>query len=244
MSIIYTAELPIKIGNNEGWIVNEVMTLHGVPFAEVLDLAGCLWKTVKVELNGRLIRVTSFRDYADLHLKSAEKSRPLPLPRFHAKVGDRWEICVNLSDGQFQHVSFVNLIDKIKGGTHVDYVTNEITTYVMNKVNKKKKYANVKAHSLKNRLGETDGTKTQRVRGIVKLEDANDAGRKDSDKCTLILTEGDSIAGLSVVGREHYGVFLLRGKLLNVREATSKQIMENEEIQNIKKIRGLQQNKE
>lgn len=52
------------------------------------------------------------------------------------------------------------------------------------------------------------------------------------------------MAGLSVVGRDHYGVFPLRGKLLNVREASSKQIMDNEEIQNIKKILGLQQNKE
>ncbi|MCI21063.1 DNA topoisomerase 2-like, partial [Trifolium medium] len=90
---------------------------------------------------------------------------------------------------------------------------------------------------------------TQRIRGIVKLEDANDAGGRNSEKCTLILTEGDSakalaMAGLSVVGRDHYGVFPLRGKLLNVREASSKQIMENEEIQNIKKILGLQQNKE
>lgn len=52
------------------------------------------------------------------------------------------------------------------------------------------------------------------------------------------------MAGLSVVGRDHYGVFPLRGKMLNVREASSKQIMDNEEIQNIKKILGLQQNKE
>ncbi|MED6157403.1 DNA topoisomerase 2 [Stylosanthes scabra] len=98
-------------------------------------------------------------------------------------------------------------------------------------------------------LKKSDGTKTQRIRGIVKLEDANEAGGRYSDKCTLILTEGDSakalaMAGLSVVGRDHYGVFPLRGKLLNVREASSKQILENEEIQNIKKILGLQQNKE
>lgn len=48
----------------------------------VLDLAGCLGKTVKVELNGQLLKLKSFRDYADLYLKSAEKSRPVPLPRF------------------------------------------------------------------------------------------------------------------------------------------------------------------
>lgn len=38
------------------------------------------------------------------------------------------------------------------------------------------------------------------------------------------LTEGDSakalaISGLGVVGRDYYGVFPLKGKLLNVREA-------------------------
>lgn len=51
------------------------------------------------------------------------------------------------------------------------------------------------------------------------------------------------MAGLSVVGRDYYGVFPLRGRLLNVREATHKQIMENAEIQNIKKILGLQHGK-
>jgi DNA topoisomerase-2 len=60
----------------------------------------------------------------------------------------------------------------------------------------------------------------------------------------LILTEGDSakalaVAGLSVVGRDRYGVFPLRGKLLNVRDVQQKQIAENKEIMNIVKILGL-----
>ncbi|KAL5079516.1 hypothetical protein RYX36_007937 [Vicia faba] len=55
---------------------------------------------VKVKLNGTAIRFKSFRDYADLFLKCAEKSKPMPLPRIRAKMGDRWEICVSLSDGQ------------------------------------------------------------------------------------------------------------------------------------------------
>jgi len=49
------------------------------------------------------------------------------------------------------------------------------------------------------------------------------------------------MAGLSVVGRDYYGVFPLRGKLLNVREASPKQITENAEINNLKKILGLKQ---
>lgn len=97
-------------------------------------------------------------------------------------------------------------------------------------------------------LNKVGGKKSSRLKGVQKLEDANDAGTKNSIECTLILTEGDSaktlaVAGLGVVGRDKYGVFPLRGKLLNVREATHKQIMENAEINAIIKILGLQHKK-
>jgi DNA topoisomerase II len=93
------------------------------------------------------------------------------------------------------------------------------------------------------------GVKTRTLVGIPKLDDANNAGTAKAEQCTLILTEGDSakalaISGLSVVGRDNYGVFPLKGKLLNVREASHKQIMANAEIQNIVKILGLQFGKE
>jgi DNA topoisomerase-2 len=97
----------------------------------------------------------------------------------------------------------------------------------------------------------TDGKKTNNIKGIPKLEDAEWAGTKKSIQCRLILTEGDSAKGLAMAGRSaviegncKYGVFPLKGKLLNVREATAKQLLENEEIINIKKILGLQHNKE
>lgn len=88
------------------------------------------------------------------------------------------------------------------------------------------------------------GARGKRVLGIPKLEDANDAGGKNASACTLILTEGDSakalaVAGLGVVGRDKFGVFPLRGKLLNVRDVTQKQIAENKEIMSIVKIIGL-----
>lgn len=97
-------------------------------------------------------------------------------------------------------------------------------------------------------LAKTSGAKKSKLKGIPKLEDANDAGTKNSMNCTLILTEGDSakslaVSGLGVVGRDNYGVFPLRGKLLNVREATHKQILENAEINNLIKILGLQYKK-
>ncbi|XP_028053931.1 dymeclin-like [Camellia sinensis] len=52
------------------------------------------------------------------------------------------------------------------------------------------------------------------------------------------------MAGISVVGRNYYGVFPLRGTLLNVREASHKQIMENAKITSIKQILGLQHGKQ
>ena len=93
-------------------------------------------------------------------------------------------------------------------------------------------------------LKKNDGKKQVTLHGIPKLEDANKAGGKESSKCSLIVTEGDSakafaMAGLSVVGRDYYGVFPLKGKLLNAREAPIKQLMGNEEINNIIKIMGL-----
>nr|NVI79321.1 topoisomerase 2 [Cucujiformia] len=94
----------------------------------------------------------------------------------------------------------------------------------------------------------TSKKKVSKLKGIPKLEDANNAGTKDGYKCTLILTEGDSakslaVSGLGIIGRDFYGVFPLRGKLLNVREATHKQILDNAEINFLVKILGLQYKK-
>lgn len=87
--------------------------------------------------------------------------------------------------------------------------------------------------------------KKVRLIGIPKLEDANDAGTKHGEDCTIILTEGDSakslaLAGIEVIGRDRYGCFPLRGKFLNVKDAASNKIMENPEVQNIMKIIGLE----
>ncbi|RLN88398.1 hypothetical protein BBJ28_00004299 [Nothophytophthora sp. Chile5] len=79
---------------------------------------------------------------------------------------------------------------------------------------------------------------------VPKLEDANLAGGPRSSECSLILTEGDSakalaVAGLAVVGRDQYGVFPLRGKLLNVRDATVSQLSKNAEFAHLSTILGL-----
>ncbi|KAL4561866.1 hypothetical protein LXL04_034048 [Taraxacum kok-saghyz] len=272
----------------------------------VVDLAGCLGKTVKVELDGKRVPPKTFEDYVKLYLQSSDETL-----RIYEKVNERWEICVSMADGHFEQVSFVNNIATIKGGTHVDYITNQIANHLVAVVKKQNKHANLKAHNVKNYLWvfvnslidnpafdsqtketltikassfgstceltpdflkkvaksdivkkvvswvqfkqnndlkKTDGNKRGKL-NIPKLEEANFAATNNSDHCTLILTEGDSakalaMSGLSVVGQDYYGVFPLKGKLLNVREASPKQLQENAEIQNIKKILGLQHGKE
>lgn len=95
-------------------------------------------------------------------------------------------------------------------------------------------------------LKKSDGKKTVKSLGLTKLEPAKWAGTKKSQYCTLIITEGDSakafaVWGLEVIGREKFGVFPIRGKMLNVRDASPQQLAKNEEIKNIKKIMGLKQ---
>ncbi|KAG7364360.1 DNA topoisomerase [Nitzschia inconspicua] len=93
-------------------------------------------------------------------------------------------------------------------------------------------------------LKKVGGVKKIKLTGIAKLDDANKAGSAQSSKCTLIITEGDSakslaMSGLSVVGRDYYGVYPLKGKPLNVRDATHNQVMANAEVKAIMDILGL-----
>ena len=94
----------------------------------------------------------------------------------------------------------------------------------------------------------TDGNKNKNIRGIPKLVDANYAGTPKSNQTMLILCEGDSakagiLSGLSNEDRNVIGVYPMRGKLFNVRGETQKRINESKEINEIKKIMGLESSK-
>ena len=102
----------------------------------------------------------------------------------------------------------------------------------------------VKSREKEKKLSKLNKGKNARLIGIEKLDDENWAGTKNSSKCTLILTEGDSakslaMAGIDVVGRDAFGFFPLTGKILNVRECSTNKIMKNLTIQNLMKILGL-----
>ena len=93
----------------------------------------------------------------------------------------------------------------------------------------------------------TSGKKVNKLH-IPKLDDARKAGTAEAYKCSLILTEGDSaktfaVNGLQVIGNTYYGVFPLKGKLINTRVQSQAKVNKNEEINNLKKILGLEHGK-
>lgn len=89
-------------------------------------------------------------------------------------------------------------------------------------------------------LKKTENKRRGSVKRIEGLDPANLAGSSRSDECTLILCEGLSaktyaVQGLSVgwngkKGRDNFGIYPLRGKLLNCQNASVSTITQNKEI--------------
>lgn len=76
-------------------------------------------------------------------------------------------------------------------------------------------------------MEKTDGKKKNKLFGIPGLDDANWAGTSKSAECALILTEGLSAKTMAVSGvgslpngRDIYGIFPLKGKVMNVKAAS------------------------
>jgi len=262
-------------------------------------------KSVKVKFNNNYVPNKSFEQYIDLYIGPKTDSKRV----FHSNK--RWEVGVCISPlDEFTQVSYVNGINTLKGGKHVEYILNQIVRKMQTYILKRKKI-NVKPASIKEQLmlfiscvienpsfdsqtkeymntpqprfgskfeinekfidklakmgvmesainlteikdnkaaKKTDGRKTRSIRGIPKYMGANWAGGSKSEQCTLILCEGDSakagiVSGLSKYDRDKYGVFPLKGKLLNTLDAPQSKINNNNEIINIKKILGLVTNK-
>lgn len=281
----------------------------------VYDMAGTC-KGVKVKLNSSRLPCQSFKKYIELYTKGIKNERGEEAAHDHNEIitespDPRWEIGFAVSDGTFQQVSFVNSVATTSGGTHVNYIADQVCNKLLDFIKKKNKggaalkigqirnhvfifvnalivnpaftsqtkeqlttkaskfgskcevsedflkkicktevitnimaFAQQKADQI---LKKSDGSKRSRMTN-PKLTDANKAGTREGHLCTLILTEGDSakglaMAGRSVVGADEFGVFPLRGKLLNVRDASVDQIAKNAEIQNIKNFLGLQHKK-
>ncbi|KAK1965691.1 topoisomerase IV [Colletotrichum sublineola] len=286
--------------------------LEALIYRRVYDMAGTV-RGIKVHLNGTHIKL-AFKGYCEMYAKAIAKERGAEEgaePKVVVEVDKteahpRWEIAFTVSDGTFQQVSFVNSIATTSGGTHVNYIADQITGSLLKTLDKKKKGHALKQNHIRNHIfifvnclvnnpaftsqtkeqmttkvsqfgskcalteeflkkiaksdaiqniidfaekkadkmmAKSDGNKRSRISNS-KLVDANLAGTRHGHECTLILTEGDSAKSLAVAGRaildpDRIGVFPLRGKMLNVRDASIDQITKNQEIQNIKQFLGL-----
>ena len=106
---------------------------------------------------------------------------------------------------------------------------------------KEKEYAVLKD------IGKTKKGEIVRLEGLI---DANLAGKKESSKCILCITEGLSARGYviggmkygldGVKGNDYIGAMAIRGKILNVRKATIDEIHNNQEIKAILKALGIE----
>ena len=92
------------------------------------DLAGVTNPKVAVSLNGTRIPIKGFSDYVDLYLQNEENK---DLPKIVETNTERWEIIASLSDGEAMQVSFVNSICTSKGGTHVNYIRDQMVGRIL-----------------------------------------------------------------------------------------------------------------
>jgi DNA topoisomerase II len=102
---------------------------YAIMCRRVIDIAGCSGGKLKVTLNGRDIKISSFGNYSGLYRSSSAT------PLLYSRVNDRWEICIGLTEaGTFESVSFVNGIATSRGGTHVNYIVQQVSNYIIEAV--------------------------------------------------------------------------------------------------------------
>jgi len=107
----------------------------------VYDIAACN-TGLKIYFNGKLINFKSFEDYIKLYSTNYF---------YESKKDKTWSIGIALSENGFQQVSFANSTDTYDGGTHVDYVMNQIISQLREFFTKKHK-VDVKPSELKQHM--------------------------------------------------------------------------------------------
>ena len=101
-------------------------------------------KKIKINLNGNTLPVKNYQQYIDMYLGDAK--------RVYENPDQRWEYAVAMSPThEYTAISFVNGICTMKGGKHVEYITNQITRKLCDFIEKKKKIK-VNAASIKEQL--------------------------------------------------------------------------------------------
>lgn len=107
----------------------------------VYDIAACN-PSLKIYFQGIIINIKSFEDYVKLYTTEYF---------YEAKKDKTWSIAIAPSDNGFQQVSFANSTETYDGGTHIDYIMNQIIASLREFFAKKHK-VDVKPSELKNHM--------------------------------------------------------------------------------------------
>lgn len=250
---------------------------------------------IQVYLNGSLIDFKSFNDYAKLFSNDS------------IEFGNaNFQIALSHSNDGFRQIGFVNSTNVTQGGTHVEYIANQIIAGIRDHIKKKTKQ-DIKPSEIKNhfflminatinnprynsqtkekletqvkdygsvyniddktiqQIIKSDIVKEiiawaenkQKIEELVALKKKNKdldrsslrhitkyepATSKNRNRCTLFLAEGDSAGKALQSARDPaiHGIFPLKGKPINVRGIKIKALIENQELNNLMQILGLQ----
>ncbi len=107
----------------------------------VVDVAGCN-PDIQVFFNGEEIKIKSFEDYVKYFKKDFY---------FESNKEKTWSISIAPSEDGFHQVSFVNSTETWDGGTHVDYILNQILVQLREFFQKKHK-VDIKPSELKSHI--------------------------------------------------------------------------------------------
>lgn len=125
-------------------LTNITDDLKSILIKRVLDIAAYN-PNVRVSLNGRVTPVRSFRDYMKLFADDSNI--------YYEKIDEFWEIGVAQSPSDsFAHVSMVNGIATVVGGTHVNFVSAMIVNSIKDILTKTNKDVNIKPIDIRNRV--------------------------------------------------------------------------------------------
>ena len=107
----------------------------------IYDLAACNTH-LKIYFNNDLVNLNSFEDYIKLYTTEY----------FYETNKDKtWSIAIALSENGFQQISFANSTETYDGGTHVDYIMNQIIVELREFFTKKHK-VDIKPSELKSHM--------------------------------------------------------------------------------------------
>ena len=93
----------------------------------VIDIAGVTNSSVTVYLNGKKLNVKGFKDYIEYYLKDEKLEGDIEYPKLYDNPNARWEVMLSMTDSScFSQISFCNSICTSKGGTHVNYIVDQV----------------------------------------------------------------------------------------------------------------------